>query len=125
MSPAVASVHNGAKPVFGFGFAQLSVWGTLTWSKWVWKLGFGPLCRGSRSRRRNSNAGIGEGPFRLRVAVDDLEAVVDELTVAGVAFERYEAPPITTDEKGIAVLGASKAAWFKDPDGNMLGLLQE
>jgi catechol 2,3-dioxygenase-like lactoylglutathione lyase family enzyme len=58
-------------------------------------------------------------------AVDDLEAVVDELTVAGVALERYDAPPITTDEKGIAVLGASKAAWFKDPDGNMLGLLQE
>lgn len=32
---------------------------------------------------------------------------------------------VATDEKGIAVLGTSKGAWFKDPDGNTLGLLQD
>jgi len=56
--------------------------------------------------------------------VDDLESVVDDLTASGVAFERYDEPPLVTNEKGIAVLGARKAAWFKDPDGNTLGLMQ-
>ena len=41
---AVGSVHNGAKPSFRRSFDRISVWGTLTWSKWVCKLGFGPLC---------------------------------------------------------------------------------
>ncbi len=57
--------------------------------------------------------------------VSDIEAVVDDLTANGVRFERYDQPPIATDEKGIAVLGSSKGAWFKDPDGNTLGLLQD
>ncbi|MGO9751411.1 MAG: VOC family protein [Solirubrobacteraceae bacterium] len=57
--------------------------------------------------------------------VDDLEEVVDDLTANGVTFERYDQPPITTDEKGIAMLGSSKGAWFKDPDGNTLGVRQD
>jgi catechol 2,3-dioxygenase-like lactoylglutathione lyase family enzyme len=57
-------------------------------------------------------------------SVDNLESVVDDLTASGVAFERYDEPPIATNEKGIAVLGSRKAAWFKDPDGNTLGLIQ-
>ncbi len=56
--------------------------------------------------------------------VDDLESVVDDLSASGVAFERYDEPPLTTNEKGIAVIGSRKAAWFKDPDGNTLGLIQ-
>ena len=56
--------------------------------------------------------------------VDDLERVVDELTAAGVTFERYDDERISTDEKGIAVFGDSKSAWFKDPDGNLLALVQ-
>jgi hypothetical protein len=57
--------------------------------------------------------------------VNDIEAVVDNLTANGVRFERYDQTQIATDEKGIAVLGTSKGAWFKDPDGNTLGLLQD
>ena len=57
-------------------------------------------------------------------AVDDLERVVAELTAKGVTFERYDEARITTDDKGIAVVGDSKGAWFKDPDGNILGLIQ-
>lgn len=57
--------------------------------------------------------------------VNDLEEVVDDLTANGVGFERYDEPPIATNEKGIAVLGSSKGAWFKDPDGNTLGLLKD
>jgi len=57
--------------------------------------------------------------------VDDLEAIVDELTANGVGFERYDEPPLKTDQKGIAVVGESKSAWFKDPDGNTLALVEE
>ena len=69
----------------------------------------------------------GAGASRATVAgwtVNDLEAVVDELTAKGVEFERYDEPPIQTDEKGIAVLGDARGAWFKDPDGNILGLIE-
>lgn len=59
--------------------------------------------------------------------VQDVEAVVDELTQKGVVFEHYDYPTLKTDEKGIAVIEAEgeKAAWFKDPDGNILGIGQE
>ena len=56
--------------------------------------------------------------------VDDLEHVVDELTASGVTFERYDDEQISTNDKGIAVFGDSKGAWFKDPDGNVLALVQ-
>jgi catechol 2,3-dioxygenase-like lactoylglutathione lyase family enzyme len=54
--------------------------------------------------------------------VDDLEAVVDELTSKGVAFEQYDQPPIVTDEKGIARFEDGNVAYFKDPDGNTLSI---
>jgi catechol 2,3-dioxygenase-like lactoylglutathione lyase family enzyme len=56
--------------------------------------------------------------------VDDLEHLVDELTAKAVTFERYDEERISTNEKGIAVFGDSKSAWFKDPDGNVLALVQ-
>ncbi len=51
-------------------------------------------------------------------AVDDVEALVDELIVNGVTFEQYA--ELGTDEKGIARLGGHVGAWVKDPDGNVL-----
>ena len=56
--------------------------------------------------------------------VDNMEEKVNELTENGVAFEQYDLPGIKTNEKGIATHGTKKAAWFKDPDGNILGLSQ-
>ena len=48
------------------------------------------------------------------------------VSAAGVAFEAYDTDPIHTNEKGIAVLfGNTRAAWFRDPDGNMLAVAQE
>ena len=49
--------------------------------------------------------------------VEDVEAVVDELTSKGVAFEQYEGD-LQTDEKGIFESEGAKVAWFRDPDGN-------
>jgi catechol 2,3-dioxygenase-like lactoylglutathione lyase family enzyme len=54
--------------------------------------------------------------------VDDLEAVVGELTSRGVSFEQYDQPPIVTDEKGIASFPDGRVAYFKDPDGNTLSV---
>jgi catechol 2,3-dioxygenase-like lactoylglutathione lyase family enzyme len=56
--------------------------------------------------------------------VDDIEKEMTELTQKGVKFEHYDLPGLKTDEKGIATTPPVKAAWFKDPDGNILGLTQ-
>jgi catechol 2,3-dioxygenase-like lactoylglutathione lyase family enzyme len=53
--------------------------------------------------------------------VEDVEGVVDELIASGVTFEQY-GDPLNTDEKGIARLGESEIAWFRDPDGNILAV---
>jgi len=55
--------------------------------------------------------------------VADIAAVVEELKGKGVSFEHYEIPGATY-EGDVAVMGPMKAAWFKDPDGNILGLTQ-
>jgi len=60
----------------------------------------------------------------LNFPVDDVEAAVDRLTAAGVAFERYEG--FGQDEKGIARRDEGPAiAWFKDPAGNILAVLDQ
>jgi catechol 2,3-dioxygenase-like lactoylglutathione lyase family enzyme len=64
----------------------------------------------------------------LNFFVDDIDEAVDALTQRGVTFERYEDMGFPQDEKGIARgLAAHKgpdAAWFKDPQGNILEVLQ-
>jgi catechol 2,3-dioxygenase-like lactoylglutathione lyase family enzyme len=59
----------------------------------------------------------------LNFQVDDIDAAVDELTRAGVRFERYEG--MGQDDKGINRAGGPYIAWFKDPAGNILSVLQE
>jgi catechol 2,3-dioxygenase-like lactoylglutathione lyase family enzyme len=53
-------------------------------------------------------------------STDDVEGVVDELASKGVTFEQYDMDWLKTNEKGIAQIGDERAAWFKDPDGNIL-----
>jgi catechol 2,3-dioxygenase-like lactoylglutathione lyase family enzyme len=59
----------------------------------------------------------------LNFPVDDIEAAVDELTTRGVTFERYDGMPV--DERGIMREGGPYIAWFRDPAGNVLSVLQE
>jgi catechol 2,3-dioxygenase-like lactoylglutathione lyase family enzyme len=60
----------------------------------------------------------------LNFPVEDVDAAVDQLTAAGVTFERYEG--FDQDEKGIARGGEGPTiAWFKDPAGNILSVLAE
>lgn len=51
--------------------------------------------------------------------VDDLQAVVADLKSKGVEFEHYGMPGIEMDGD-VHIMGGEKAAWFKDPDGNIL-----
>lgn len=55
--------------------------------------------------------------------VPDLEKEMNELRAKGVVFEEYDLPEIKT-VKGVATMGSQKAAWFKDPGGNVLCLHQ-
>lgn len=65
----------------------------------------------------------------LNFPVADIGKAVDELTAKGVSFERYDNPQMPQDEKGIlrgrsAQMGPD-IAWFKDPAGNILSVLQD
>lgn len=62
----------------------------------------------------------------LNFPVENIESAVDELTKRGVRFERYDNPDLKTDEKGIhrGDVGP-KIAWFKDPAGNILSVLED
>jgi catechol 2,3-dioxygenase-like lactoylglutathione lyase family enzyme len=67
---------------------------------------------------------VGAGQSRHTIAgfeVDDLDGTVEALRTNGVVFEEYDLPNIKT-EKGIATAGEVRGAWFKDPDGNILGI---
>jgi len=61
------------------------------------------------------------GHTQISFVVPDLEAEVRDLQGRGVVFEEYETPKTTN---GIAQMPAGRAAWFKDPHGNLLGLIQ-
>jgi hypothetical protein len=55
--------------------------------------------------------------------VQDVEAAVADLRGKGVTFEEYDLPGVKT-VNGIAELGGTRGAWFKDPEGNILSVVQ-
>ena len=68
----------------------------------------------------------------LNFPVDDIDAAVDRLHKAGVKFEHYDMGMIKTDAKGIMRPGSDRPAgapagqaWFKDPAGNILSLIED
>lgn len=58
----------------------------------------------------------------LNFPVDRIENVVDDLIKKGITFEQY--PGLNTDEKGISRGNGPLIAWFKDPAGNILSVLE-
>jgi catechol 2,3-dioxygenase-like lactoylglutathione lyase family enzyme len=66
-------------------------------------------------RRGQPNTGQTVAHFE----VDDIEAVIRDLTSRGVTFEEYETPKTTNF---IAEIGPARGAWFTDPDGNVFGV---
>ena len=64
------------------------------------------------------------GITAMSFEVDDIHAEISDLEARGVVFDDYDLPDLTTVDH-VCVLGAEKAAWFKDPDGNVLCLHQD
>lgn len=58
----------------------------------------------------------------LNFPVADIDKAVEELTNKGIVFEHYEG---STDEKGVHRTSGPPIAWFKDPAGNVLSVLQQ
>jgi catechol 2,3-dioxygenase-like lactoylglutathione lyase family enzyme len=61
----------------------------------------------------------------LNFPVEDIDQAVDDLISRGISFEQYENPELPQDEKGVMREGGPYIAWFKDPAGNTLSVLQE
>ena len=60
----------------------------------------------------------------LNFPVDDVDAAVDRLSAAGVRFEVYDFDELRTDERGVWRGGGPTIAWFRDPAGNILSVLE-
>ena len=56
--------------------------------------------------------------------VDDLDKVAADLRGRGITFEQYDMPGVKTDKNGIATFGDNRGFWFKDPEGNILSVIQ-
>ena len=63
------------------------------------------------------------GHTQMGISVEDIDKTVSDLQGAGVAFEEYDFPGLKT-ENGIATTEGGKGAWFKDDDGNIIGVFQ-
>lgn len=70
------------------------------------------------------SAGVASGTHtQLGFAVDDIAATVNELKQRGVQFEEYDFPGFDKTTS-IATTGDVQSAWFKDTEGNLLGIVQ-
>ena len=61
----------------------------------------------------------------LNFEVENVEKAVSALAERGVRFEIYRDGPVKTDAKGISVGEGPRIAWFRDPSGNILSVLEE
>jgi catechol 2,3-dioxygenase-like lactoylglutathione lyase family enzyme len=71
----------------------------------------------------SSTIGTSDTQTQMAWRVPDVRAALADLRARGVHIEEYEAPdPVTVD--GVADMGHSWAAWFVDPSGNVLAVVQ-
>jgi catechol 2,3-dioxygenase-like lactoylglutathione lyase family enzyme len=75
--------------------------------------------KGSQLAVRRGQPNVGQTVAHFEV--DDIDAVVGDLTSRGITFEEYETPKTVNF---IAQIGPARGAWFKDPDGNVFGVRQ-
>jgi len=78
---------------------------------------------GTRFRLFKSGGSASGSHTQLAFVVSDVQGVVRELASRGLEFESYDYPNLKTVD-GIADLGYALAAWFKDSEGNLLGIAQ-
>jgi catechol-2,3-dioxygenase len=78
---------------------------------------------GTRFRLFRSGGTASGAHTQLAFVVGDLNALLNDLKSRGLEFENYDYPNLKTVD-GIADLGYARAAWFKDSEGNLLGIAQ-
>jgi len=78
---------------------------------------------GTRFRLYRSGGTASGSHTQLALIVGDVAAQVKALGARGLQFEAYDYPNLKTVE-GVADLGYAKAAWFKDSEGNLLGMAE-
>ena len=61
----------------------------------------------------------------LNFEVDDIDEAIKQLDAVGVSLEHYNLPDIKTNERGIFAGPGHQIAWFKDPSGNILSVIEE
>jgi catechol 2,3-dioxygenase-like lactoylglutathione lyase family enzyme len=71
-----------------------------------------------------STVGTADGQTQLAWRVPDIRAAVADLRARGIRIESYVAPDPVTDADGVADMGYVLAAWFTDPGGNVLAVVQ-
>lgn len=63
------------------------------------------------------------GHTQMGISVKNIDTAVADLRASSVTFEEYDSPGLKT-ERGVAKTGEVRAAWFKDSEGNLIGLVQ-
>jgi len=81
------------------------------------------LADGTQFRLFRSGGKASGAHTQMALMVEDLVAAVEELRARGVQFEEYDSPGLKTRD-GIADVGYARAAWFKDSEGNLIGISQ-
>jgi catechol-2,3-dioxygenase len=87
------------------------------------KVGVHFVVGGTRFRLFRSGGSASGTHTQLALMVGDVAAQVSALRSRGLRFEEYDYPNLKTVD-GVADLGYAKAAWFKDSEGNLLGIAQ-
>jgi catechol-2,3-dioxygenase len=87
------------------------------------KIGVHFVVGGTRFRLFKSGGSASGSHTQLALIVGDVAAQVRALRSRGLQFEEYDYPNLKTVE-GVADLGYAKAAWFKDSEGNLLGIAE-
>jgi catechol-2,3-dioxygenase len=87
------------------------------------KVGVHFVVGGTRFRLFRSGGSASGTHTQLALMVGDVAAQVSALRSRGLRFEEYDYPNLKTVE-GVADLGYARAAWFKDSEGNLLGIAQ-
>lgn len=73
---------------------------------------------------QSASAGTNQATYAAWI-VDDVKATHDALADKGVTFEQYDSIPGVTRDGDIHVMDDLEAIWFKDPDGNILNVVNK
>ena len=74
---------------------------------------------------QSEHAGTNQATAATWAVGDQFDSVIDDLRGKGVTFERYDDLPETTREGDIHTIGGMRGVWFKDPDGNILSVVEQ